>query len=118
MTALAVSEPSEVAAGMRARFARRAGLIYAKLHGVQGLRVHRPEAGMFTVVDINSTGMTGEAFARALLAEEKVAVMPGESFGAALAGWVRISLTQDDALVAEACDRLLRFVARQQEKAA
>lgn len=118
MTALAVSQPSEVAAGMRARFARRAGLIYGKLHGVQGLRVHRPEAGMFTVVDINSTGMTGEAFARAFLAEEKVAVMPGESFGAALAGWVRISLTQDDALVAEACDRLLGFVARQQEKAA
>ena len=44
-----------------------------------------------------------------LLADEGVAVMPGESFGAALAGWIRISLTQDDALVAEACasDRAL-----------
>lgn len=118
MTALAVSAPSEVAPGMASRFARRANLIHARLHGVQGLRVHRPEAGMFTVMDINSTGLSGDAFANRLLDEEKVAVMPGESFGASLAGWVRISLTQDDALIAEACARIAAFVTRCMEKAA
>ncbi len=118
MTALAVSAPSEVAQGMAARFARRAGLIYEKLNGVNGLRVHRPDAGMFTVVDVNATGLSGEGFALGLLADEGVAVMPGESFGTALAGWVRISLTQEDAQVAEACDRIARYAALKQGMAA
>ncbi len=118
MTALAVSRPSSVAPGMVERFARRAGLIHARLHGVQGMRVHLPEAGMFTVIDIGATGLSGACFARALLTEERVAVMPGESFGTALAGWLRISLTQDDAVIAEACDRIAAFAARQMERAA
>ena len=118
MTALAVSAPSEVAAGMAERFGRRAGLIEARLHGVNGLRVQRPEAGMFTVVDIRATGLTGEAFADQLLTEERVAVMPGESFGAALAGWIRISLTLDDAVISTACERIAGFAARRQGKAA
>ena len=118
MTALAISAPSEVAQGMATRFARRAALIHAKLHGDNGLRVHRPEAGMFTVVDVNATGLSGEAFANRLLDEEHVAVMPGESFGASLNGWVRISLTLDDALIEEACSRIARFAAHCMEKAA
>jgi arginine:pyruvate transaminase len=118
MTALAVSRPSTVAGGMAERFARRAALIHARLHGVQGIRVHLPEAGMFTVIDIGATGLTGDAFARGLLAEERLAVMPGESFGTALAGWLRISLTQDDAVIAEACDRIAAFAARQLGRAA
>lgn len=118
MTALAVSAPSSVAKGMATRFARRAALIQSRLHGVQGLRVHLPEAGMFTVVDISATGLSGENFARGLLAQERVAVMPGESFGTELAGWVRISLTEDDAMIATACDRIAAFAARQLGKAA
>ena len=113
MTALAVSRPSTVARGMATRFARRAALIHARLHGVQGIRVHLPEAGMFTVIDIGASGLSGDCFARALLAEEGVAVMPGESFGSALAGWLRISLTQEDSVIAEACDRIAAFATRQ-----
>lgn len=118
MTALAVSRPSTVAQGMATRFARRAALIHDRLHGVNGLRVHCPEAGMFTVVDIRSTGLSGEDFARRLLIEERVAVMPGESFGTALAGWLRVSLTQDDAIIDEACTRIAGFAARQLGQAA
>jgi hypothetical protein len=57
------------------------------------IRAPMPEGGMFVFADVRATGMTGEAFALGLLAEENVAVMPGESFGAAGAGHVRISLT-------------------------
>lgn len=117
MTAVAVAEPSTVAEGMRARFARRAALIAGRLHGVAGLRVHRPEAGMFTLIDVRATGMTGEAFALALLYDQKVAVMPGESFGQALRGWLRVSLTQPDDVIALACDRIADFAARQGGKA-
>jgi arginine:pyruvate transaminase len=118
MTALAVSQPSPVAAGMASRFARRAALIHARLNGVNGLRVHQPKAGMFAVVDIRATGLSGNDFARRLLAEERLAVMPGESFGTSLAGWLRVSLTQKDELIDEACTRIARLAARQLEKAA
>lgn len=118
MTALAVSEPSPVAAGMTERFARRAAMFFDGLDGVAGLRVHRPEAGMFTLLDVRATGLSGEAFARSLLEEQSVAAMPGESFGSSLGGWLRISLTQDDARVAEAIRRIAAHAARLQGHAA
>ena len=118
MTALAVSNPSTVAPGMVERFARRSLLIHHLLHGAQGLKVHLPQAGMFSVVDIRSSGLTGVEFAQMLLDEERVALMPGESFGISLAGWVRISLTQSDADITEACHRIAQFTARQIGQAA
>ncbi len=112
MTALAVAKPSAVARGMADRFAHRARMIHHMLHR-NDLRVHLPGAGMFTVIDISATGLSGEAFARKLLVEESVAVMPGESFGRALAGWLRVSLTRSDAETAEACRRIAAFTARE-----
>jgi len=112
MTAQAISHPSAVAPGMVDRFNRRAGLIFDALDGVAGLRVHRPQAGMFTLIDLRATGQSGSAFADSLLQAEQVALMPGESFGAALAGWLRMALSQPDALTAEACRRIARHAAR------
>ncbi len=109
MTALAISQPSTVAPGMAERFARRARLVRARLDGVQGLAVPMPEAGMFALLDVRALGLSGSSFATALLDETGVAVMPGDSFGAGLAGWVRISLTQADAVIDEACTRILTF---------
>lgn len=106
MTTLAISAPSAVAPGMAARFAARAGAIHAALDGVAGLAVNRPQAGMFALVDVRAVCASGEVFAQRLLDEKDVAVMPGESFGASLAGWLRLSLTQSDAMTAEACARI------------
>uniref|UniRef100_UPI00272BBA53 aminotransferase class I/II-fold pyridoxal phosphate-dependent enzyme n=1 Tax=Paracoccus sp. TaxID=267 RepID=UPI00272BBA53 len=100
-----------VAAGMAERFSRRAGLIADQLSGVNGLYVHRPEAGMFALVDVRATGLSGEEFALGLLDRQKVAVMPGESFGAGLNGWLRLSLTQPDELVVEATSRIAAHAA-------
>jgi arginine:pyruvate transaminase len=111
MTALAVSEPSPVADGMAQRFSRRAGLIGKALDGVAGLRVHQPQAGMFALVDVRATGLSGTAFATSLLDRERVAVMPGESFGAGLGGWLRLSLTQSDERIIEATARIAAHAA-------
>ena len=115
MTALAVSAPSTVAPGMAERFARRAGMVVQMLDGNR-LRVHMPQAGMFALVDVRATGLSGVAFARRLLDEERVAVMPGESFGQSLAGWLRLCLTQSDDDIAEACRRMAAFAARVMER--
>jgi arginine:pyruvate transaminase len=106
MTAAAVAAPSPVAAGMAARFAARADLVRRRLDGVAGLAVSRPEAGMFVLIDVRATGKSGQDFALDLLDRAGVAVMPGESFGQVLAGWVRVSLTQPDAVLETACARI------------
>ena len=67
---------------------------------------------------MNPAGPAAIKEARRLLTEERVAVMPGESFGASLAGWLRVSLTQDDAMIDAACTRIAALAARLQEKAA
>jgi arginine:pyruvate transaminase len=72
-----------------------------------------PLAGaMYAMLDIRATGLTGEAFAEALLDAERIAVMPGESFGQAAAGHVRVAMTVPDDRYAEALGRLLSFAAR------
>lgn len=111
-TELAVSEPSPVASGMAHRFANRAEIIARALDGVCGLRVHRPEAGMFILIDVRATGLSGDAFAESLLDRQRVAVMPGESFGSGLAGWLRLSLTQSDERTIEATKRIAAHAAQ------
>ena len=111
LTELAVSEHSPVADGMTDRFSRRAALIAGLLDGVGGLRVHRPEAGMFALIDVRATVLSGLDFASGLLDHQKVAVMPGESFGAGLSGWLRLSLTQPDDRTTEAANRIAAHAA-------
>lgn len=118
MTAMAVSSPSTIAAGMAERFAARAAMVQQALDGVAGLRVHRPEAGMFALVDVRATGLSGLDFALSLLAEKDVAVMPGESFGEGLRGWIRLSLTVEDGLIARAAERIAVHAARLRGNAA
>ncbi len=106
-TAAALAEPSSAASRMRNDFARRARLVEGLLERHSGLRVFTPQAGMFILVEVATLGLDGATFARHLLDEQGVAVMPGASFGNQLGGWVRLSLTVDDSLLAEACRRIL-----------
>ncbi len=110
MTAEALAKQSEVAAGMRSRFTRRASLVASRLEKRGVLNVNRPQAGMFALINISATGMSGETFAAELLESMGVAVMPGSSFGETLADWVRVSLTVDDNLLLDACERINTFI--------
>jgi arginine:pyruvate transaminase len=108
-TAAALAAPSEVADAMRDAFARRARLIETMLASAPGLRVNPPAAGMFVTADVAGTGMDGDAFAAGLL-EHGVAVMPGGAFGETGGDLIRISVTEPDEALEEACRRILRFV--------
>jgi len=73
------------------------------------LNVHAPAAAMYLLIDVRAVSASGEAFANALLDEEKIGVMPGESFGASAAGHIRISLCTEDDKLAKACARIGDF---------
>lgn len=93
-------------------FARRAAILPFVLADAPGLACRMPEAGMFAMVDVTGTGLDGNAFAWRLLDEESVAVMPGASFGRQAAGFVRVSLAADEAVLREAGSRMARLAAR------
>ncbi len=111
MTARAIATPSEVAAGMRERLARRADLLVDRFAEVPQIRVHRPQAGMFALLDVSALGLSSLDYAFELLEEKGVAVMPGCSFGTGLPGWVRLALTVEDSVLERACDRIASHAA-------
>ncbi|MBV9696875.1 MAG: pyridoxal phosphate-dependent aminotransferase [Gammaproteobacteria bacterium] len=83
----------------------------AGVRDIAGVRALEPEAGMFMLLDVAGTGLTGEAFTQQLYAAEGVAVMDGAAFGRATAHCVRVCFAVEEAALAEACARLRRFCA-------
>lgn len=114
MTEQAVCDGSEVADGMRTRFAARARHLEHRLSQGCNLKVHQPQAGMFALIDVSSTGLNGHDYALHLLDHAGVAVMPGSSFGTTLEGWVRIALTVDDDAFDTACTRIIQHATQLQ----
>jgi len=97
----------EVAAPFRRR--RRIAL---DLIAQQNLLRAVPCSGaMYLMLDIRATGLSGEAFAHALLDAHQIAVMPGESFGQAAAGHIRVAMTVADDRFINALTDLLSFAA-------
>ena len=91
------------------RYASRRTAFLDAIHGMNDVVVRGSEGGMYVMLDISAIEPDCEKFAFALLDAEKVAVMPGSSFGEAAAGHIRISLTQPEAVLQEAATRLRRF---------
>ena len=83
----------------------------AGLAGIGGLRLIEPEAGMFMLIDVSGTGLTGREFVAALYASQKVSLLDGAAFGAATAGCVRVCFATEEATIDEACARIRRFCA-------
>ncbi|MGR3490628.1 MAG: pyridoxal phosphate-dependent aminotransferase [Shimia sp.] len=71
-----------------------------------------PNGGaMYMMLDIRATGLSGTTFAEGLLDAHGIAVMPGESFGEAAAGHVRVAMTLEDNAFEDAFGQLLAFAA-------
>jgi arginine:pyruvate transaminase len=105
----ALIEGEALEAEIAARYRRRAEAAVAAVGNAPGIRVVPPQGGMYLMLDVGETGLGGNDFAERLLAAEKITVMPGESFGHAAAGHVRIALTVPDAELTEAIGRIAAF---------
>ncbi|MDX6566779.1 MAG: arginine:pyruvate transaminase, partial [Gaiellales bacterium] len=93
-------------------YRRRAAAIIDEFSKLGALRPRMPEGGMFLMLDVRATGLSGDAFARLLLEQEDVSVLPGEGFGPSAAGHVRICVTTDETRLREACRRISRCADR------
>lgn len=77
-----------------------------------GLSCFEPEGAFYVFPNITSTGYSSEEFAKKLLEEEKVAVVPGNAFGESGEGFVRCSYAYSIENIQEALKRIGKFVER------
>lgn len=78
-----------------------------------GLTCFEPGGAFYAFPDIRGTGLSSEEFAEQLLKEAKVAVVPGNAFGAQGEGYVRCSYATSIEELSEAFRRMRQFVRRQ-----
>jgi arginine:pyruvate transaminase len=100
------------AAPLREAYRARAAMMARLLRAAPNCRVTPPEGGMFVLLDIRPSGLGSAEFARRLLVEERVAVLPCDGFGASAAGHLRIALTAPDSRLEEAARRIVQFARR------
>jgi arginine:pyruvate transaminase len=89
---------------------RRRRALAMQILGAQSLVGCVPSQGaMYLMLDIRATGLSGDDFANMLLDRHRIAIMPGESFGNSACGHVRVAMTVDDAVLADALQTLCGF---------
>lgn len=78
---VALGRSADVPKAMAEIYRRRCDLAVAALAGAPGLSARRPDGGMFMMVDIRGTGLSGPEFVRRLFEETGVSVLDGGAFG-------------------------------------
>ncbi|HKY84305.1 MAG TPA: aminotransferase class I/II-fold pyridoxal phosphate-dependent enzyme [Anaerolineales bacterium] len=106
----ALTDGEEHVQAMVAEYDRRRRLIVAGLNQL-GLPTFEPLGAFYAFPSISASGLTDEAFAESLLQEERVAVIPGNAFGAD-GGFVRCSYATAYEKLEEALERIHRFMER------
>ncbi len=106
---VALRECDEECEAMRLEYDKRRKFLldgYKRL----GLECAEPLGAFYSFPSIRSTGLTSDEFCERLLYEKKVAVIPGNAFGDAGEGHVRISYCYSIEHIAEALERIGEFI--------
>lgn len=98
-------------AEMIRQYNRRRQLIVSSFNNM-GLECFDPQGAFYVFPSIKSTGLTSEEFAERLLFEEKVAVVPGNTFGDCGEGHIRCSYATSIQSIQQAMERIAHFVNR------
>jgi aminotransferase len=96
---------------MVAEYDRRRMLILDGFNRL-GLTTFEPHGAFYVFPNISASGMDDETFAEALLHEERVAVVPGNSFGPGGEGFVRCCYATSYEQIEESLHRMEKFMNR------
>ncbi|GAA6158097.1 pyridoxal phosphate-dependent aminotransferase [Ruegeria sp. HU-ET01832] len=92
-----------------APFRRRRTLAIEILSAQTTVGLVPAQGAMYLMLDVRATGLSGLEFANALLDKRRIAVMPGESFGTAAKGHIRVAMTIEDVRFASALKTICDF---------
>ena len=94
---------------MLTAFDRRRKTLHAELNKIPGITCLLAQGAFYLFPNISSFGLKDTEFCAKLLEQEKVAAVPGSSFGAE--GYLRLSYATSDEIIAKGVTRLARFCA-------
>ena len=106
----ALAGPQSCVGEMRDAYRERRDLA-ASLLDAAGVGYFRPSGAFYLMVDISPSG-DALSFARKLLQDDQVSVVPGSAFGPRGEGWVRVSLCVEGGVLREGVTRLARAIVR------
>ena len=105
----ALSAPDDFTRDLCREFQKRRDYLAERLKKVPKLSFKLPQGAFYIFCDISKTGLDSMSFARRLLEEEYVSVIPGASFG--MDDFVRISFATSIEEIRKGMDRIERWVA-------
>ncbi len=94
---------------MRDKYQQRRDYIVARFNEL-GLPCHSPRGAFYAFPSVQNFGLPSMDFAKRLLHEQKVAMVPGTAFGPGGAGFVRASFSTGYDQIIQACDRIGKFL--------
>jgi aminotransferase len=94
---------------MKREYKRRREFVIERLNAL-GLDCHKPEGAFYAFPSAKKTGLHSLDFAKKLLEEQKVAVVPGVAFGEDYADYVRMSYATSFDNLKEALNRIEDFL--------
>jgi aminotransferase len=94
---------------MKEEYRQRRNMVVRRLNAM-GLPCIKPQGAFYVFPRITPTGLDSAEFAKRLLMEQRVAVVPGTAFGACGAGFVRCSYAASIDELETAMDRMAVFV--------
>ena len=91
---------------MMAQFKKRRDLIVEGLNRLSGIKCIKPDGAFYVFPNITGTGMTSEEFAKVMLEDAGVALLPGPNFGDCCEGYVRLCYAQSMEKIKEGLKRM------------
>lgn len=87
-------------------YRKRIQYAYERISRIPGMSVLPPRGSLYLFVNIKATGLSSGVVAKRLLEEAHVLTLPGNAFGACGEGYVRLAMTVDIEVMAQAFDRI------------
>ena len=108
----ALDGPQDAVKKMRDHYKKRRDVALEVLHQYDLYR-YTPGGAFYLLVDISATGMDSRDFSLQLLEEKKVAVAPGNTFGAMCSDHIRISIASTTENIREGLHRICTMIREQ-----
>jgi aspartate/methionine/tyrosine aminotransferase len=108
----AIQAPQDCVREMVTAYEKRRQVIHEGLNAIDGISCLLPESTFYAFPNISSFGLSSWDFARYLVKEHRVAVVPGSIFGHRGEGFVRISFAADENILREGIIRIKSATAK------
>lgn len=106
----AMSAPEDFTQKLCLEFSQRRDYLAERLNGIKSLSFSLPQGAFYMFCNISKTGIDSLTFAKRLLDEEYVSLIPGSSFG--MDNYIRISFATSIEELKKGMDRIEKWVGK------